>query len=232
MRVRRDPDPSDPADPDPDSFERSYYVRSHDVESGQEIQESHGVWFCVSRVCTTMTLARRILAPSPSPLTQLRAAVSSCVPYTPAVITIPAGVLQFDGEISTNYFQNIHIAGGGGGAEAVVLSGGGSTRLFSVAAYSSLALSDISLVNGTISTSICSKPYYECAGAAIYNGGGFVTLVRCIVKNNVGWVRPVIRDCAARRARRRPLTTRRRLCTCAHSWAVELSVLAALLAAL
>ena len=99
-------------------------------------------------------------------------------------VALPAGVIEFDSEIAIANFQVIAITGVGG----TVLSGGQRTRLFSVGAFAQLTLTDLTLINGTVGTTACAPPYYGCSGAAVYSIGGSAFLVRCMIKDMVGWV--------------------------------------------
>jgi hypothetical protein len=100
-------------------------------------------------------------------------------------VTLPAGVMEFGSEIAIATGTVASITG----VDGTVLSGGGHTRLFAVGAFAQLTLTDLTLVNGTLSTSACAPPYQDCAGPAVWTLGGSASLVRCIIKDMVGWVR-------------------------------------------
>ena len=100
-------------------------------------------------------------------------------------VTLPAGVIEFGSEIAIASGTVASITG----VDGTVLSGGGHTRLFAVGAFAQLTLTDLTLVNGTLSTSACAPPYQDCAGPAVWTLGGSASLVRCIIKDMVGWVR-------------------------------------------
>lgn len=61
---------------------------------------------------------------------------------------------------------------------AVTLSGGGAVQLFSVAPGASLSITNLTLANGFINGS-------SAAGGAISNNAGTVTLVGCLLTNNI-----------------------------------------------
>ena len=100
-------------------------------------------------------------------------------------VTLPAGVIEFDSEIAIASGAVASITG----VDGTVLSGGGHTRLFAVGAFAQLTLTDLTLVNGTVSTSACAPPYQGCSGPAVWSIGGSASLVRCMIKDMVGWVR-------------------------------------------
>ena len=77
----------------------------------------------------------------------------------------------------------------GEGAEITTLSGGRRVRLFSVWYDTGLTLSDLALVNGTSSTDACGGYRYACSAGAVYVFQARLTLLRCIVHDNAGYVR-------------------------------------------
>ena len=106
-------------------------------------------------------------------------------------VTLPAGVIEFGSEIAIASETVASITG----VDGTVLSGGGHTRLFAVGAFAQLTLTDLTLVNGTVSTSACAPPYQGCSGPAVWSIGGSASLVRCMIKDMIGWVRTA---CASR----------------------------------
>jgi hypothetical protein len=78
--------------------------------------------------------------------------------------------------ITTNVFLD-------GNGVAVTISGGNAVRLFSVAPGVTFSVTNVTLANGTCLVTN-NQADITADGGAIYNAGGYVTLVSCIVTNN------------------------------------------------
>lgn len=127
------------------------------------------------------TLAtRRLTAMSVTTFSELETAVGD----GDALIDVAVGTMTFSTRIVVAGGNAVEITS----AVAAELNGGSAVRLFRV--NGDLTLRALSLTYGAVSTSSCDDPYAGCGGGAVYVGStGSLTLMNCVVENNVAYVR-------------------------------------------
>jgi hypothetical protein len=163
----------------------------------------------------TPTRHQRLLLTTPAPNTSAPTAVPSPAPTTnptaspvptttdlttfkqlynaiangESTILIPAGIIEFGAEIMIESGGSVAVAGDD---KNTVLSGGGHTRLFSVWNSSELTLTDLSLVNGSVSMGDCASylsetDKYDCSGSGVFVFEAKLTVLRCIFRNHAAY---------------------------------------------